>query len=198
MAAAQHDVRVMWPTGMCTCLHCSWLRAGAHMQRMLLTQPPPPPALTSLHHTSVSASSCASGTTVLTRPMSCACCASYSRARNHISRAFFWPTSRTCNQIRGTSLLDCAQPSMQSAGPGILEGLHLLCTAHGARKDIEAVGWRHRDPTPAWLSLAAVRHTEHYGVQGVGCPHHGASDMHAALMHAALLHAALLTICVEP
>ena len=42
----------------------------------------------------VSLSSSASGTTVLTEPMSSACCASYWRHRNQISRAFFWPTMR--------------------------------------------------------------------------------------------------------
>ena len=47
------------------------------------------------HQTSVSVSSWARGTTVLTSPMARACCASYRRARNHISRARFCPIRRT-------------------------------------------------------------------------------------------------------
>ena len=45
----------------------------------------------SRHQATVSSSSCSSGTTVLTRPISSACCASYWRHRNQISFAFFGP-----------------------------------------------------------------------------------------------------------
>src|SRR3981189_2494750 len=47
----------------------------------------------SSHHFTVSSSSFASGTTVLTRPICSACCASYWRQRNQISFAFFNPTT---------------------------------------------------------------------------------------------------------
>src|SRR5438552_18546777 len=45
-------------------------------------------------HARVSASRSASGTSLLTSPMSSACWASYCSRRNQISRAFFWPTIR--------------------------------------------------------------------------------------------------------
>ena len=53
----------------------------------------------SRHHTTVSSSSSSSGTTVFTSPMSSACCASYSRQRNQISRVFFWPTDRASSPL---------------------------------------------------------------------------------------------------
>lgn len=47
-----------------------------------------------MYQTRVSDSSWSRGTTVLTSPICRACWASYMRAKNHISRALFWPTHR--------------------------------------------------------------------------------------------------------
>ena len=44
------------------------------------------------HHSTVASSSSSKGTTLLTSPISRASCAVYCLFRNHISRAFFWPT----------------------------------------------------------------------------------------------------------